>query len=69
MALKLIPFDAADFLHDEDSIADYLAACTETGVANIMRSAEQAVARARLKLQVVEQARDDENSGASGSSA
>lgn len=47
MGVKLIPFDAADFLKDEKTIAEYLNACMETGDSDVMLSALSAAARAR----------------------
>jgi probable addiction module antidote protein len=47
MGVKLIPFDAADFLKDEKTVAEYLNACMETGDSDVMLSALSAVARAR----------------------
>lgn len=47
MSVKLIPFDAADFLKDEKTIAEYLNACMETGDSDVMLSALSAAARAR----------------------
>lgn len=46
MAVKLIPFDAAEFLKDEETTAAYLNACMETGDPDVMLSALSAVARA-----------------------
>jgi probable addiction module antidote protein len=47
MAVKLIPFDAAEFLKDEETTAAYLNACMETGDPDVMLSALSAAARAR----------------------
>jgi probable addiction module antidote protein len=47
MAVKLIPFDAADFLKDEETTAAYLNACMETRDPDVMLGALSAAARAR----------------------
>jgi len=47
MAVKLISFDAADFLKDEETTAEYLNACMQTGDPDVMLSALGAAARAR----------------------
>lgn len=47
MGVKLIPFDAADFLKDEKTIAEYLNACMETGDSDVVLSALSSAARAR----------------------
>lgn len=56
MPVKLTPFDAADFLKDEETIAEYLNACTETGSPTVMLSALGAVARARGMAGLAEKA-------------
>lgn len=47
MPVNLAPFDAADFLKDEKTIAEYLNACMETGDPDVMLNALGATARAR----------------------
>lgn len=47
MTVKLIPFDAAEFLKDEETTAAYLNACMETGDPDVVLSALSAAARAR----------------------
>jgi hypothetical protein len=44
---RFAPFDAADYLDDEETIAEYLAAASENPNPEVLRVAEQAVARAR----------------------
>jgi probable addiction module antidote protein len=56
MAVKLIPFDAADFLRDEETIAAYLNSSTETGNPDVMLSALSAVARARGMAELADKA-------------
>ncbi len=41
------PFDAADYLDDEETIAEYLAAASENPNPDVLRAAKQDVARAR----------------------
>ncbi len=45
--ISFAPFDAADYLDDEETIAEYLAAASENPNPEVLRVAEQAVARAR----------------------
>lgn len=56
MAARLIPFDAADFLKDEETTAAYLNACMETGDPDVMLSALSAAARARGMADLAEKA-------------
>jgi probable addiction module antidote protein len=56
MAVKLIAFDAAVFLKDERTIAEYLNASVETGDPDVMLSALSAVARARGMAELAEKA-------------
>lgn len=56
MAVKLIAFDAAVFLKDEETIAAYLNASVETGDPDVMLSALGAVARARGMADLAEKA-------------
>jgi chromatin segregation and condensation protein Rec8/ScpA/Scc1 (kleisin family) len=44
---RFAPFDAADYLDDEETIAEYLAAASENPNPEVLRVAEQDVARAR----------------------
>ena len=44
---RYAPFDAADYLDDEETIAEYLAAALEDPNPEVLRVAEQNVARAR----------------------
>lgn len=43
------PFDAADYLDDEETIAEYLAAASENPNPEVLRAAEQDVAWARAR--------------------
>jgi hypothetical protein len=44
---RFAPFDAADYLDDEETIAEYLAAASENPNPDVLRAAKQDVARAR----------------------
>lgn len=46
---RFAPFDAADYLDDEETIAEYLAAASENPNPEVLRAAEQDVARARFR--------------------
>ena len=47
MAIKTAPFDAADYLTDEDTIAEYLSAALEDPNPDVLLAAIKDVARAR----------------------
>ena len=47
MALQLAPFDAADYLGDEETIAEYLAAAQEDPNHDVILTALRDVAHAR----------------------
>jgi hypothetical protein len=47
LGISYAPFDAADYLDDEETIAEYLAAASEDPNPEVLRVAEQNVARAR----------------------
>jgi predicted RNA-binding Zn ribbon-like protein len=47
LGISFAPFDAADYLDDEETIAEYLAAASENPNPDVLRVAEQAVARVR----------------------
>ena len=47
--ISFAPFDAADYLDDEETIAEYLAAASENLNPEVPRAAEQNVARARAR--------------------
>lgn len=49
---KLLPFDAARYLNDEASVAEYVNAALETGDADLLLMALGDVARARGMAQV-----------------
>jgi probable addiction module antidote protein len=44
---ELVPFDAADYLHDDQAVAEYITAMWETGDVDLMLGALSDVARAR----------------------
>ncbi len=48
---RFAPFDAADYLDDEETIAEYLAAALEDPNPDVLRAAVQDVLRARVKAQ------------------
>lgn len=56
MTGRLIPFDAADFLEDEEMTAAYLNACMETGDPDVMLIALSAAARARAMADLADKA-------------
>lgn len=47
--ISFASFDAADFLDDEETIAEYLTAASENPNPEVLRAAEQDVARARAR--------------------
>jgi hypothetical protein len=47
--ISFAPFDAADYLDDEETIAEYLAAASENPNPEVLRAAEHDVARARAR--------------------
>lgn len=54
--VKLLPFDAARYLTDDESIAEYLSAVLDTGNADLLLMALGDVARARGMTQVARDA-------------
>src|SRR5262245_28986879 len=54
MAIKTVPFDAAEYLTDEQSIADFLNASAEMGDLAVLLNALGAVARARSMTKLAE---------------
>jgi len=53
---KLLPFDAARYLTDDDAVAEYLNAVLETGDSDLLLMALGDVARARGMAQVAKDA-------------
>jgi probable addiction module antidote protein len=53
---RLIPFDAARYLTDDDAVAEYMTAALETGDPNLLLLALADVARARGMAQVAKDA-------------
>ena len=51
-ARRLVPFDAARYLTDDDAIAEYMSAVLETGEPDLLLMALSDVARARGIAQV-----------------
>jgi DNA-binding phage protein len=51
---KFTPFDAADYLTDEETISEYLNASLEEPNPDLLIVAERDVADARLKNQVIQ---------------
>ena len=51
---KFIPFNAADYLTDEETISEYLNASLEEPNPDLLMIAERDVAHARLKNQVIQ---------------
>ena len=49
---KLVPFDAARYLTDDEAIAEYMTAVLETGDSNLLLLALGDIARARGMAQV-----------------
>jgi probable addiction module antidote protein len=56
MAIKTVPFDAAEYLTDEESIADFLNASAEMGDPAVLLNALGVVARARSMTKLAENA-------------
>jgi probable addiction module antidote protein len=54
MAVKTVPFDAAEYLTDEESIADFLNASAEMGDSAVLLNALGTVARARSMTKLAE---------------
>lgn len=54
MTDRLAPFDASDYLDDEDVMAEYLAACLEDPNPDVFLSALADVAKAKGMTQVAE---------------
>ncbi len=53
-ARKLVPFDAARYLTDDDAIAEYMSAVLETGDPDLLLMALSDVTRARGIAQVAQ---------------
>jgi DNA-binding phage protein len=53
LGISFAPFDAADYLDDEETIAEYLAAALEDPNPDVLRAAVQDVLRARIRAQDV----------------
>ena len=53
---KLLPFDAARYLTDEEAIAEYMTAVLKTGDTDLLRLALSDIARAKGMAQVAEDA-------------
>lgn len=51
---KFAPFDAANYLTDEETISEYLNASLEEHNPDLLMVAERDVAHARLKNQVIQ---------------
>jgi hypothetical protein len=49
LGISFSPFDAADYLDDEETIAEYLAAALENPNPEVLQAAEQDIARARAR--------------------
>ncbi|MCI5158382.1 MAG: putative addiction module antidote protein [Candidatus Electrothrix sp. AUS1_2] len=54
--LELAPFDASDYLDNEETIAEYLAAALENSDPDVFLAAVRDVAKARGITQIAEQA-------------
>src|SRR5215208_4923132 len=54
MAIKTVPFDAAEYLADEESITDFLNASAEMGDPAVLLNALNTVARARSMTKLAE---------------
>lgn len=55
-ALKLVPFDAARYLTDDEAVAEYMNAVLETGDSDLLLLALADIARARGMAQVAKDA-------------